>query len=82
MKFEDVGNGNAVEKIEKGEFHIYTKPSEYRTGIDLNGPWESMFRPGQTISMIMVTYLSRRPALCLDCSALCTNYTSIGWIQW
>lgn len=73
MKFENIGNGNAVEQIDKGEFVLQCQ--EYCTDVDLEGqPWASIFHPGQTVYMYMIRYDSLRPCLCPDCKTLCTTF--------
>lgn len=55
--FKNIGSGS--QKIERGEFAI--QDTCLKRDIDLTGPWEGCFRPGQRVDMSMV-FTSKKPS--------------------
>ncbi|CZR68083.1 uncharacterized protein PAC_17982 [Phialocephala subalpina] len=56
--FRNIGSGS--QKIERGEFAI--QDTGLKSDIDLTGPWESCFRPGQRVDMSMVFVSKKNPS--------------------
>ncbi|CZR66941.1 uncharacterized protein PAC_16841 [Phialocephala subalpina] len=60
--FRSIGSGS--QKIDRGEFAI--QDTSLKRDIDLSGPWEACFRPGQRVDMSMI-FTSKKKTMSQSC---------------
>jgi len=78
IRFEQYGvTPKGIKKIDRSEFIL----RDLRKDISLDGPWQTMFKPGQTATMSMVFRRFTRESICPGCQ--CTNEkTGCGDTEW